>query len=105
MLCAQVSGKWFNYQGSLTTPTCDEVVDWWVSAEPVTISTAQLDELKRAFRLNSLNNAGKNARPTQQLNGREVRPISTGSNSAHARSPIFRFVLIPVLCISAFIAF
>ena len=33
---------YFYYEGSLTTPTCDEVVQWIVYEEPIEISQEQV---------------------------------------------------------------
>ncbi|CAI5707315.1 unnamed protein product [Peronospora effusa] len=62
----------FNYAGSLTTPACDEIVNWWVVKEPVDVTTSDLSRLQ--FHLRQLNTTddGKNARPVQPLNGRIV---------------------------------
>ena len=62
----------FNYAGSLTTPACNEIVDWWVVKEPVDVSTSDLSRLQ--FHLRQLNTTddGKNARPVQPLHGRIV---------------------------------
>lgn len=54
-----------NYAGSLTTPPCSEGVNWIVMQQQVTASRAQLDDFARV--------SGKNARPPQATNGREVR--------------------------------
>ena len=37
-----VTNKYYRYQGSLTTPTCNEVVTWTVFALPSYISSAQV---------------------------------------------------------------
>lgn len=63
----------YRYNGSLTTPTCNEVVVWTVFEEPIQISQAQLDVLR------SLREGGEgsskiedNFRPVQKLNSRTV---------------------------------
>lgn len=65
-------GHLFNYPGSLTTPTCDEIVDWWVIEKPLVVSDEDFDGFfKQLQRLPATNNGG-NARPVQPLNGRIV---------------------------------
>ena len=54
----------FRYQGSLTTPPCSEGVVWNVMRRPMTDSRASIDLLKQHLHAN--------ARPPQELNGREV---------------------------------
>ena len=59
------------YEGSLTTPTCNEVVEWINFLQPLTISRAQLE----AFRMlddDKMNDIVDNFRPPQPLNGRTV---------------------------------
>ena len=58
--------KWTHYSlaGSLTTPPCSEGVNWLVLSEPITISQAQLAQLKSLYT--------ENARHIQDLNGRSV---------------------------------
>ncbi|KAH7472377.1 Alpha carbonic anhydrase 7 [Phytophthora ramorum] len=62
----------FNYAGSLTTPACSEIVDWWVIKEPVKISTTDLERLQSQLKELPITDDGKNARPVHPLNGRVV---------------------------------
>lgn len=57
------------YDGSLTTPPCSEEVKWFVLDAPVELSSAQIEKLRKYM--------GENARPAQDLNGREVVEDST----------------------------
>jgi len=60
----QLTGNYWFYSGSLTTPPCTEGVNWFVMKNRATVSKAQLKVLESTY----LNNA----RPVQSLNGREV---------------------------------
>jgi len=65
------NGEYANYNGSLTTPGCNEAVQWILFKEPIQISASQME----AFR--ALLDAAEepmvdNYRPTQPLNGRQV---------------------------------
>lgn len=62
----------FNYAGSLTTPPCSEIVDWWVVKQPVNISTTDLARLQSQLKEIPITDDGKNARPVHLLNGRVV---------------------------------
>ncbi|KAG7392545.1 hypothetical protein PHYPSEUDO_000233 [Phytophthora pseudosyringae] len=64
-----------NYAGSLTTPACSEIVDWWVVKKPVDVSPADLERLQSQLRELHLTDDGKNARPVQPLNGRVVTAL------------------------------
>ncbi len=55
---------YYSLAGSLTTPPCSEGVEWYVLAEPISVSTSQLDQLKSFYT--------DNARHAQDLNGRTV---------------------------------
>jgi carbonic anhydrase len=55
---------YFQYEGSLTTPPCDEEVAWFVLKTPVEVSPAQVAAVRAIIRSNS--------RPVQPLNGRPV---------------------------------
>ncbi|ETO86251.1 hypothetical protein F444_00185 [Phytophthora nicotianae P1976] len=65
----------YNYPGSLTTPACDEIVDWWVVPTPVQISSKDLERLQTNLKKLHLTDDGKNACPVQELNGRSVTSL------------------------------
>jgi carbonic anhydrase len=56
---------YYTFAGSLTTPPCSEGVTWFVMRHPTSVSK---DEVARFAKLYPMN-----ARPTQPLNGREIR--------------------------------
>lgn len=56
--------KAYVYTGSLTTPPCTEGVHWIVLAQPVEMSSAQIDAFRKIFH--------DNHRPLQKINAREV---------------------------------
>jgi hypothetical protein len=53
---------YYRYHGSLTTPPCTEGVEWFVLAEPVELSAAQIAAFRVLY--------DGNNRPVQPLNGR-----------------------------------
>ncbi|MCF6182847.1 carbonic anhydrase [Lutibacter sp.] len=57
--------SYYNYKGSLTTPPCSEVVNWYVLKTPLTASKVQIEQFSKI--LNS------NYRPIQLLNERIVK--------------------------------
>jgi carbonic anhydrase len=57
--------RYYDYEGSLTTPPCSEQVHWMVLAQPVQISKEAIHRFRQLFHAN--------ARPVQPLNGRVVR--------------------------------
>jgi len=69
------------YQGSKTTPGCEEDVSWSIKSEAefITISQAQLDTFRSLFPIG-------NARPTQPRNGRVIT-FSSQSLPPHERWP------------------
>lgn len=58
------TGKFYTYSGSLTTPPCTEGVNWYVYEKPITVSAAQLIQLKSFY--------DGNDRHPQPPNGRQV---------------------------------
>lgn len=61
----------FTYQGSLTTPGCNEVVTWTVFRDTITISSNQLKQF-RELQAEDGSVLQDNYRTLQSLNGREV---------------------------------
>ena len=62
-----------HYQGSFTSPTCDETVNWFVFTTPLKMSIAQQAQMDLNFRSNRSFAQGRgNNRLVQKLNGRTV---------------------------------
>jgi len=61
--------RYWNYDGSFTTPPCTEAVDWYVLMSRATVSQAQLDKFRSAM---GWQQAGGNFRSAQPLSGRTV---------------------------------
>jgi len=59
------NATYYNYPGSLTTPPCSEIVNWFVLKTPIEVSGAQLDKFASIFK--------RSARPVQPLHGRVVK--------------------------------
>jgi carbonic anhydrase len=51
--------KLYHYDGSLTTPACDEIVEWVVVHDPQTISPAQLNFFTKKWAKNNVFAAGR----------------------------------------------
>jgi carbonic anhydrase len=58
------SRDFYRYDGSLTTPACNEGVIWTVMQSPIEMSAEQIAAFQSVI--------GDNARPVQPLNGREI---------------------------------
>ena len=57
--------RYYDFDGSLTTPPCSEQVHWMVLKQPVRVSPEAIRRFRKLF--------PSNARPVQPLNGRVVR--------------------------------
>ncbi|KAF7634742.1 Alpha-carbonic anhydrase domain-containing protein [Meloidogyne graminicola] len=72
--------NFYRYQGSLTTPGCDESVIWTLMAEPVPILIQQLEILRAVQGPIFGKSLNINVRPIQPLNGRRVQFRSSAFN-------------------------
>eukprot|EP00929_Paragymnodinium_shiwhaense_P003993 TRINITY_DN1046_c0_g1_i1.p1 TRINITY_DN1046_c0_g1~~TRINITY_DN1046_c0_g1_i1.p1 ORF type:complete len:1449 (-),score=365.07 TRINITY_DN1046_c0_g1_i1:146-4492(-) len=63
-----LTGSFFHYVGSLTTPPCAETVLWFVMKKALTTSRAQIEAFRKIPDLQGQNNN----RPLQPQNGRQV---------------------------------
>merc|ERR1711957_735325 len=61
-----LSGPYWHYQGSLTTPPCSETVHWYVMETPAHVSGKMVANFKELFP------APMDNRPVQDLNGRII---------------------------------
>lgn len=55
---------YYNYKGSLTTPPCSEVVNWYVLKQPIEASKEQIAKISKIL--------NHNFRPTMPINNRKV---------------------------------
>ncbi|NXO67410.1 CAH15 anhydrase, partial [Phainopepla nitens] len=85
-------GRYYRYEGSLTTPDCYEGVTWTVFEKPVELSLAQLSQFA-AVHFNGRNSSAmiENFRPAQPLNGRRV--LWSGASIA---LPTAKLLLLPL---------
>ncbi|MBS1889802.1 MAG: carbonic anhydrase family protein [Actinobacteria bacterium] len=65
----------FHYRGSLTTPSCSEIVNWFVVQKVFPIRPSQLQAIKL-----QLNDDEPNSRPVQDLNQRSIFYITPSCN-------------------------
>jgi len=70
----------YHYSGGLTTPTCDERVQWFVFEHPLYISSEQYQKFLSGKDSNG-NNIMDNFRPPQPLNGRVVKRTKLASSA------------------------
>lgn len=68
-----LSGEYFTYTGSLTSPPCTEGVKWFVMKRPLGVNKAQLDVIQNLFQKKADFAAGRgNNRNVQNTNNRVV---------------------------------
>ena len=63
---------YYYYEGSLTTPACSEVVQWFLLKQTIEIPTAYLEQLRQVERNDGGDLLTFNYRDTQSLNNRTV---------------------------------
>jgi len=64
-LLPATTAAYYTFTGSLTTPPCTEGVTWFVLKTPASVSNSEVARFAQLYPMN--------ARPTQPLNGREIR--------------------------------
>lgn len=72
--------SFYRYEGSLTTPTCNEIVQWTVLKNPISISKEQLNSL-RSLQAKHSKPLVDNYRPLQELGGRTVYSTTSTDTS------------------------
>jgi len=67
------NAEYYTYKGSLTYPTCDETVTYFIMKTPLGITQPQMDSILNVFQKNKeFGNGNGNNRITQPLNNRQV---------------------------------
>ncbi|XP_018497728.1 carbonic anhydrase 9 [Galendromus occidentalis] len=86
---------YYNYQGSLTTPNCEENVQWFLFARPVPISEAQMATFRTLMTADQVSIVD-NYRPVQPLNGRSVYTSFLPPSRAMAtvRTSLLKYILL-----------
>jgi len=69
LIQGSVAGPYYSYEGSLTTPGCDEVVQWVLYSSPLAISSRQLATFRTVLDAEG-ESIKMNFRPVQPLNDR-----------------------------------
>lgn len=69
-LLPNMTGLIYTYNGSLTTPTCNEIVNWNIFATPIYVTETELNKLRVVHGHSESDTLDHNYRPVQALNGR-----------------------------------
>lgn len=65
----------YRYYGSLTTPDCNEVVEWTVIRDPIYVRPSLIDKFRQVRRSNH-RRIGENSRPIQERGHRIVKYLA-----------------------------
>ena len=93
------SMTYYHYEGSLTTPACSEVVQWFVLKNPVSVPSDFLDALRTTVNDENGDTLTTNYRDTQDLNGREVMikaSSAAGSTSLRLSGGLLLSIAVPM---------
>ena len=97
------TAKYYNYNGSLTTPGCNQGISWFVMATPMTASPAQILSFTNALAIEQggFSRGGDN-RLVQPLNGRTILasfagPATTTVTFAHTLNGLTVATFTPTL--------
>ena len=102
--------RYYRYNGSLTTPSCNEIVVWTIFKQHIEISQQQLDEIRKVYYYRTgedeERDISNNFRHTQQLYERHVEEINTkvrfeshGSNATSLKHQTTWYIMILILFI------
>ena len=86
----QNKDNFYRYNGSLTTPMCEEIVTWTIFKEKIEISQKQMDVLRQITYKHDMDkdeDLSNNFRPTQDLNGRVVQEFGETESLAKEDAP------------------
>ncbi|KAJ7309642.1 hypothetical protein JRQ81_007698 [Phrynocephalus forsythii] len=96
--------RYYRYKGSLTTPTCDEVVTWTVFEEQIPISRPQLNAFADTLYFKNTGatplKMSSNFRPPQPLNSRKVFASRDATISAGSSLDTSLLLLFALACLA-----
>jgi carbonic anhydrase len=70
-------GEYYTYDGSLTTPDCNEIVTWLLTSEVLEVSSSQLSFFTSKWANDpNFGNGNGNNRPVQPINGRTIFEVN-----------------------------
>lgn len=83
---------YYRYNGSLTTPLCQEVVTWTIFKEPIKVDNELIKMFPKATGYHNV------FRPAQQLHNRTILKASSAHSSADFRCPATLLLTMTCLC-------
>ncbi|XP_048868902.1 carbonic anhydrase 4-like isoform X1 [Brienomyrus brachyistius] len=86
--------KYYRYLGSLTTPTCDEVVIWTVFKDPVKVSKNLIDLFSTSLYTSDPVLMTNTYRSTQKPNGRNITTQASASSPLMTEARLFLLPLV-----------
>ena len=89
--------SYYYYEGSLTTPGCNEVVQWFLLKEFITVPEVYLQQLRKVEHDTEGNLLTFNYRNTQDLNGRTVSLHTDSESSGEAVRPLLSLTVLSLL--------
>lgn len=91
--------NYYQYSGSLTTPNCDEIVQWFVFRTPIAVPQVYLDALRVVNGTTDVP-LDMNFREVQDLNGRMIYTMDSSANILTVSSLLILLVgLMAFLCV------